>query len=349
MISLTYKNSKIYLMEKSDVEKLISQNKGEKLVVPEIIDNMRVQGTRKGSFDEVVGIKEIVFPASLIYVEFMAITNCDVERITFGKDLSFIDLEGLRTNKKLKHIEIEKGGQYHSSIQGNLYNADGKILKYGCNDTIAEGTIQIGFLSFVNTDVESIVIPESVTEISNNAFIKCKKLKTVQFTGQNLITIGDRAFEECESLEAIKIPGSVLLIGTQAFNSTGLKELIFEDRGEVNRKLRIGPRAFKGTNIRIVDFSKVKHVVIETEAFRGAKVANLTLNGMVNLGAQAFKSCKIEEITFKSISLYGLADKQETLGKHTIELKKLVEQFNKKDIEVTYILHDNIWIEDRFW
>lgn len=349
MRQVNYGTKVLNSLEQSDVEKLLSKNEGDRLVVPAEIDGMRVTGLSMRCFDSIAGIKEIIFPASIIYVSFIAITDCDVERIIFENDFDFINTDGLSTNHKLNYIEIKKSGRYHKTILGNLYTEGGKILKYACNNTIAEGTLHIGTNAFLNSRIESVVIPESVQEIGNNAFIRCKNLKSIQFQGQNLVKIGDRAFEGCENLEAVNIPSSVLQIGAQAFKSTGLKELTFEDRNERNQNLRIASRAFMGANIRNVDFSNIKNVVVCTESFRGARVAKLTLNGIVSIEAKAFKFCNIEEITLKSINLINLIDGFDALGLYTDELKKIIETYNKKGIEITHILHNNVWIEDRFW
>lgn len=342
-------NTKMNEVEYSDIVKLLSKTESSRLVVPEMIDGIRVEGVSRGCFYKIEGLKEIVFPKSLLYVEYDAITYCDVERISFGKNLKFIDTEGLRTNKKLNHIEIEDGCPFYRTIQGNLYINNGNTLDYGCNNSVAEGTIQIGTNAFLNSNIESVIIPDSVTDISRNAFMHCKNLKDVQFTGQKLVSIGSRAFQQCNNVETIKIPGSVLQIGAHAFKYAGLKELIFEDREKMKSTLTIGPGAFMGTNIEIVDFSKVDHLVVGAEAFLGTKLSNLTLNRITVLEDYAFKDCSIEEITLKSICIYDLMNSHETLGKHTAELKKLIEKFNNKNIDVTYILHENKWIEDRFW
>lgn len=325
MIEVYYKHRKLYAMGQSDVSVLLSKTKKGRLVIPEVINGMRVEGVSQGSFDRIEGFKEIVFPDSVIYVEYGAITNCDVERISFGKNLAYINAGGLGTNEKLNYIEVESGGSHYKSIQGSLYEINGNILKFGCNNNIAEGTLQIGNNAFFNSNIKSIIIPESVN------------------------IIGDCAFEQCKNLETIKIPASVFEIGASAFKNSGLKELIFEDGRKMNSKLTIKLWAFRDTNIRIVDFSNLNYVNIGTESFRDTEVVNLTLSGRTKIEALAFNSCKIEEITLKSIKVYDLSEAEETLGNNTVELKKLIEKFNQQKLEVTYILHNDVWIEGRYW
>ena len=64
----------------------------------------------------------------------------------------------------------------------------------------------------LDKDVESVVIPDGVTEISDSCFEYCISLKTIKIP-ESVIYIGNNAFSVCESLKTIKIPGSVKSIG----------------------------------------------------------------------------------------------------------------------------------------
>ena len=76
--------------------------------------------------------------------------------------------------------------------------------------------------------IESVVIPDSVTNIEQYAFIECYRLKEVKLS-KNLIKIGDSAFYGIP-VESIVIPGSTQSIGSSAFDScVFLKKLTIED------------------------------------------------------------------------------------------------------------------------
>ena len=66
--------------------------------------------------------------------------------------------------------------------------------------------------------IKTITIPDSVVEIEGCAFEQCEKLKKITF-GNNLKKIGGATFSGCKSLTKIKIPDSVEELG----------EYIFED------------------------------------------------------------------------------------------------------------------------
>lgn len=64
--------------------------------------------------------------------------------------------------------------------------------------------------------LESVVIPEGVTDIESNAFSGCPNLISVTLP-TSLKTIGYKAFSECQNLTRIHIPSGVVKIGYYAF------------------------------------------------------------------------------------------------------------------------------------
>lgn len=69
----------------------------------------------------------------------------------------------------------------------------------------------------VMSSLESVVIPETITEIPDEAFINCKNLKKVKIPS-SVLSIGYCAFAGCSQLAEVEIPNSVTIIGKYAFN-----------------------------------------------------------------------------------------------------------------------------------
>ena len=95
-------------------------------------------------------------------------------------------------------------------------------------------------ISFRNKNIESYVIPSSVTSIGNSAFSGCDSLSEVVIPF-SVTSIGDRAFAGCGSLSEVVIPSSVTSIGDRAFAGCGsLSDIVIP-----SSVTSIGDRAFK--------------------------------------------------------------------------------------------------------
>lgn len=66
------------------------------------------------------------------------------------------------------------------------------------------------------TNLESIILPEIITQIGKSAFGGCKKLKEVKIPSK-VTQIGEYAFAECEELKSIKLPESVTEVPAGCF------------------------------------------------------------------------------------------------------------------------------------
>ena len=65
--------------------------------------------------------------------------------------------------------------------------------------------------------LSSIVLPNGLKEIGDDAFAECKLLVSIKLPA-NLETIGNRAFSMCKKITYVKIPNSVKIIGSNAFS-----------------------------------------------------------------------------------------------------------------------------------
>lgn len=100
------------------------------------------------------------------------------------------------------------------------------VTNYKYNGAAADVTIPsryqgkpvttIGHAAFFNSAVTSVTIPDSVTSISDGAFINCPKLTNISIP--NSVTyIGFSAFSSCTSLKSITLPSSLSFISGALF------------------------------------------------------------------------------------------------------------------------------------
>ena len=82
---------------------------------------------------------------------------------------------------------------------------------------IPDGVTQIGNRAFRGCEsLASISIPESVTQIGDWVFFDCKALVAIAIPN-SVTQIGPRAFQDCSALVTVSIPESVTEIGEMVF------------------------------------------------------------------------------------------------------------------------------------
>lgn len=104
--------------------------------------------------------------------------------------------------------------------------------------------------SFAKTHLESLMIPEGITEIGYGAFSGCRSLKRISFPSSlKRISIGEDdsffkkgTFNECESLTEIIIPEGLIEIGVECFKGCVSLATISLPESIVS----IGEKAFSG-------------------------------------------------------------------------------------------------------
>ena len=77
---------------------------------------------------------------------------------------------------------------------------------------------------YTDSEVASLIIPDFVTSIGNNAFDTFDKLRTVRFPN-GLQNIGGRAFYECANSHEIYLPKTLKIIRQSAFAHTKINKL----------------------------------------------------------------------------------------------------------------------------
>ena len=89
--------------------------------------------------------------------------------------------------------------------------------KYTHTDGVAYDVTDIDSSAFAGTNITSVFIPNTVTEIALGAFRNCTSLENVVFP-KNLATIWSNAFQGCTALTSIALPEGLGSIGGSAFN-----------------------------------------------------------------------------------------------------------------------------------
>lgn len=151
-------------------------------------------------------------------------------------------------------------------------------------------------------DITDIIMPNTVTELSDGAFKGLKSLRNVVMSNK-INRIGNRAFYCCSSLENIDIPNTVTFIGKEAFCHTiSLQEITIN-----GKEVQLGERCF--------GYSGIKKATIN------AKVTN-AINNDCRKNQCAFFGCSIEELNLNEAYI-GIAEcyKLKTINAKTLGVK----------------------------
>ena len=131
--------------------------------------------------------------------------------------------EGVFQNcNSLSVIDVSEDNKFLSSVEGNLFSKDKKILiQYAPSKrgafTIPDGVETIGVRAFAFCeDLTSVIISKDVKNIEVEAFCGCKGLNSI-IIPEGVKSIGGYAFWCCESLTSITIPASIETIGIYSF------------------------------------------------------------------------------------------------------------------------------------
>ena len=167
-------------------------------------------------------VTSVTIPASVTEIGANAFAGCtNLTSVTYGGDWS--------------NLTIQSGNPaVEDAANAPLFdfefippdNTAVIVTNYKYNGAAADVTIPsryqgkpvttIGHAAFFNSAVTSVTIPDSVTSISDEAFINCPKLTNISIP--NSVTyIGFSAFSSCTSLKSITLPSSLSFISGALF------------------------------------------------------------------------------------------------------------------------------------
>ena len=190
----------------------------------------------------------------------------------------------------LKYISIPESV---ICLNGNPFgDCEGEIECLSANfiyeDDVLFNKDKSEIISFRNQEIESYIIPDSVTSIGDGAFDGCSSLSSIAIS-DSITSISAWTFDGCSSLRSLVIPDSVTSIGNEAFRGcSSLCSLVIPDS-----VTSIGDGAFDGC-------SSLRSLVIpdcvtsiRDGAFDGCKsLRSLVIpDSVTSIGDGAFSSC----------------------------------------------------------
>ena len=220
---------------------------------------------------------------------------------------------------EINGIKVKKLGDYMFCN----YNA---LESVGIPDSVTE----IGNGVFYGCwKIANIVIPDNVKSIGKKAFLDCKKLTSV-IIPDGVTSIGNFAFTGCSGLENIKMPENIQYVGDFAFEGTKWLKTLPEGLLYFGNILyAYNGKIPQGTTIEIKDGV----TRINGEAFSNQKglIAIKIPDSVKNIGKSAFRGCS-------GLTSIKIPDSVTSIGEYAFanctKLASIIIPENIKDLNV---------------
>ncbi len=144
-------------------------------------------------FSGCIGLTSITIPNSVTQIESSAFENCSGLTSVIWKAKNF---------------------KYSSERTAPFFYIRSQITSFVFGDEIK---VIPSYLCCRMNNLTSITIPNSITEIENDAFNGCSGLTTIDIPN-SVTTIKSSAFSDCSGLTSVTIPNSIITIDYYAFN-----------------------------------------------------------------------------------------------------------------------------------
>ena len=257
------------------------------------------------------GIVAVTIPDTVTEIEEDAFSGCTgLTDVKLPKNLKTLERDAFRGCTGLTSVLIPK------TVENTHYYYDGIYSPFrGCNNlqevkfedgmtripnsilcfcaaklniVIPDSVTEIGEAAFLNSGIVTVTIPDAVTEIEEDAFRGCTGLTDIKLP-DSVVNIGTKIFANCTSLTDVTLPNAWELIPASTFEGcTALEKLVLPESVQY---IRDG--AFKNcTALKEIVWSKAPELIDSNAFYNCDAITEMDIPATVtSVGYQAFYDC----------------------------------------------------------
>ena len=281
------------------------------LFIPETIDGHTVTAIGNRAFKGNLRLAAVTIPDTVTEIGQDAFSGCTgLTSIKLPKNLKTLERDAFRGCTGLTSVLIPK------TVENTHYYYDGIYSPFrGCNNlqevkfedgmtripnsilcfcaaklniVIPDSVTEIGEAAFLNSGIVAVTIPDTVTEIEEDAFRGCTGLTDIKLP-DSVVNIGTKIFANCTSLTDVTLPNAWELIPASTFEGcTALEKLVLPESVQY---IRDG--AFKNcTALKEIVWSKAPELIDSNAFYNCDAITEMDIPATVtSVGYQAFYDC----------------------------------------------------------
>ena len=281
------------------------------LFIPETIDGHTVTAIGNRAFKGNLRLAAVTIPDTVTEIGQDAFSGCTgLTSIKLPKNLKTLERDAFRGCTGLTSVLIPKTVENTRSYYDGIYSPfrgcnnlqevkfeDGmtripnSILCFCAaklNIVIPDSVTEIGEAAFLNSGIVAVTIPDAVTEIEEDAFRGCTGLTDVKLP-ESVVNIGTKIFANCTSLTDVTLPSTWESIPASTFaGCTALEKLVLPESVK-----NIRDSAFKNcTALKELVWSKAPELIESNAFYNCDAITEMDIPATVtSVGYQAFYDC----------------------------------------------------------
>lgn len=266
-----------------------------------------IKQIEKFAFQGCNGITSLYLPASVEVIGEYAFANTAIEEVTIaeGSELTILESDAFSSlsqsaNNKLKSINLEVATKLTNIGSGAFgYTEIEEII-------IPESVTKLGKHAFYFSRLKSIRIPASVQLIDDYCFAGCDNLTQLEIAeNSSLEYIGIEAFKSSELSGEIVLPKNLTSLGLDAFSGTQITKFSLEEGGVLSS---IGEYALASNKLQTLDLRNTNSLTTINNAIfvqSNSLLEEVFLPAsLISLGKEVFKECtKLTTVEFAENSV----------------------------------------------